>query len=57
MKDPASYWVRVMIWMSGIYWGSSLSILPGPLSSPSWQGLPPRKTVCLVEYAVLAFLL
>lgn len=34
MKDSASYWVRVMIWMGGIYWGSSLSILPGPLSSP-----------------------
>ena len=43
--------------MSGIYWGSSQSILPGPLSSPSWQGLLLRKTVHLVEYAVLATLL
>jgi len=56
MKGLINYWLPVVIWMGGIYWGSSLSVLPGPLSSPSWQGLLLRKTVHLVEYAVLASL-
>jgi len=57
MKDLTNYWLPVMIWMGGIYWGSSQSVLPGLLSSPSWEGLLLRKTVHLVEYAVLATLL
>jgi len=57
MKGLINYWLPVIVWMGGIYWGSSLSVLPGPLSSPSWQGVLLRKTVHLVEYAVLAALL
>jgi len=57
MKGLVDYWVPVMTWMGGIYWGSSLSVLPGPLSSPSWESLLLRKTMHLVEYAVLATLL
>lgn len=57
MKGLINNWLPVIAWMGGIYWGSSLSILPGPLSSSSWQGLLLRKTVLLVEYAVLATLL
>lgn len=52
-----TYWLPVMVWMGGIYWGSSQPLLPGPLSSPSWQGLLLRKTVHFVEYTVLATLL
>ena len=57
MKGLINYWLPVIVWMGGIYWGSSLSVLPGPLSSPSWEGLLLRKSVHLVEYAVLATLL
>jgi len=57
MKGLINYWLPVVIWMGGIYWGSSQSVLPGPLSSPSWQGLVLRKTMHLVEYALLATLL
>lgn len=57
MKDLINYWLPVIVWMGGIYWGSSLSILPGPLSSSPWEGVLLRKTMHLVEYAVLAALL
>jgi len=57
MKGLINHWLPVVIWMGGIYWGSSLSILPGPLSSPSWEGILLCKTVHLVEYAVLATVL
>ena len=57
MKGLINYWLPVIVWMGGIYWGSSLSVLPGPLSSSSWQAVLLRKTVHLAEYAVLATLL
>ena len=57
MKGLINYWLPVMIWMGGIYWRSSLSMLPEPLSSPSWEGLLLRKGVHPMEYAVLATLL
>lgn len=57
MKALIIYWLPVMIWMGAIYWGSSQAVLPGPLSSPSWEGILLCKTVHLVEYALLATLL
>lgn len=57
MKAFITYWLPVVMWMGAIYWGSSQSVLPEPLSSPSWQGVLLRKTVHLVEYAVLGALL
>jgi len=57
MEDLINYWLPVMIWMGGLYWGYSQPVLPGPLSSPPWEGLLLRKTVHLMEYAVLVTLL
>jgi VanZ family protein len=57
VKALIKNWLLVMIWMGGIYWGSSQPALPGPLSSPSSGGFLLRNILHFTEYAALAVLL
>jgi len=51
------YWVPLVLWMAAIFYGSSRTSLPGPLSWPSTEGFILRKTTHIFEYAGLFVLL
>ncbi len=47
-------WLPVVLWMAAIFWGSSLSALPGPLGAQSVWGERLRDATHVAEYAVLS---
>jgi hypothetical protein len=51
------YWVPVVLWMAAIFYGSSRTSQPGPLSWPPPEGFILRKATHMVEYAGLFVLL
>jgi len=49
-------WGLVILWMAVIFWGSSRSVLPGPLADTTAGGDLLRSAVHVAEYAILAAL-
>lgn len=57
LRTFISRWFPVGLWIATIYVGSSRPVLPGPLSSNSFEAQLLRKAVHFIEYAGLATLL
>ena len=55
-RHPFTLWLPVVLWMAVIYYGSSRSVLPRPLSDQSQWGELLRNLTHVAEYAVLAAL-
>ena len=56
VRRPITRWLPVLLWMAVIYYGSSRSVLPRPLSDQSLWGELLRSLTHVAEYAVLAAL-